>query len=167
MEPVAFNAAAWSTFFGALVSAAAALTGLLFVSLSINLAQVVAEPLILRRSFKALLTLAWLLISSMMCLVPGQAPKDLGWHLVTTGGVLWMVVTYLQMGAMRGNRFIAWWQRALLALLAQAAVVPFLLCGASLVLHRGSGLNWMVTGTIFSLVSALVDAWVLLIEIRR
>ncbi len=59
---LAYNLAQWSKFFSAQVGASAALTGLLFVVISINLPKIVANPQLASRSAKALATLAGVLL---------------------------------------------------------------------------------------------------------
>ena len=50
---------------------------------------------------------------------------------------------------------------------APVAVLPLLAAGVSLLLHAGGGLYWLVPGLVLCLVVAVLDAWVLLIEILR
>jgi hypothetical protein len=52
--------------------------------------------------------------------------------------------------------------------LAQVAVVPSLVAGVSLLLGAGGGRRyWLVPGVVLCLVVAVLDAWVLLVEILR
>jgi hypothetical protein len=51
--------------------------------------------------------------------------------------------------------------------LAQVAVVPSLVAGVSLLLGAGGGRYWLVPGVVLCLVVAVLDAWVLLVEILR
>lgn len=51
--------------------------------------------------------------------------------------------------------------------LAQTAVLPLPVAGVSLLLGAGGGLYWLVPGVVFCLVVAVLNAWVLLIEILR
>ena len=51
--------------------------------------------------------------------------------------------------------------------ITQVAVLPLLAGGASLLLRAGGGLYWLVPGIVLCLVVAVLDAWVLLIEILR
>jgi len=75
---LAYNLAQWSNFFSAQVGASAALTGLLFVAISINLPKIVANPQLASRSAKALATLAGVLLASTLCLVPGLSRASAG-----------------------------------------------------------------------------------------
>jgi hypothetical protein len=51
--------------------------------------------------------------------------------------------------------------------ITQVAVLPLLAGGVSLLLRAGGGLYWLVPGIVLCLVVAVLDAWVLLIEILR
>ena len=53
----AYSPADWTGFFSAEVGASAGLAGLIFVAVSINLAQIVKETHLVSRSAKALLSL--------------------------------------------------------------------------------------------------------------
>jgi hypothetical protein len=51
--------------------------------------------------------------------------------------------------------------------LAQVAVLPLLVAGISLLLLTGGGLYWLVPGVLLCILMAVLDAWVLLVEILR
>jgi hypothetical protein len=51
--------------------------------------------------------------------------------------------------------------------LAELAVLPFVVAGVSLLRGAGGGLYWLVPGVVLCLVVAVLDAWVLLVEILR
>ena len=51
--------------------------------------------------------------------------------------------------------------------LAQGAVLPLLIAAVSLLLLTRGGLYWLVPGIVLCLVVAVLDAWVLLVEILR
>jgi hypothetical protein len=167
MQGSAFNPAAWSSFLSAEVSASAALAGLIFVAVSINLPKIVVQHSLVSRSAKALATLAGVLIACTLCLVPAQAPFLLGWELIIVGAVIWVATTIAQHGASSNNPYIGRGTRVLHFTLTQLSGLPVVLAGASLSIGRCGGLYWLVLGIVFSFVSALLDAWVLLVEILR
>ena len=163
----AYNPAAWSTFFSAQVSASAALTGLIFVAVSINLAQIVKLRQLVSRSAKALLSLMGVLLSSTLCLIPAQGRTRLGWELAAVGALIWMGATIAQQAAAHKNPYIGIKEKVFHFVLTQISAIPFAAGGVSLVCGRGGGLYWLAAGAVFSLAGSLQDAWVLLIEIQR
>jgi cellobiose-specific phosphotransferase system component IIC len=166
MNP-AYNPERWSTFFSAQAGASAALVGLLFVAVSINLAKIIKMSQLVTRSAKALYALMGVLIASTLCMVPAQPVRCLGGELLFLGVLVWVVSTWSQHSAMHKNKFITVRDRVLQAILTQLSTGPFILAGASIVAGFGGGLYWLVPAIIFSFIAALIDAWVLLIEIQR
>jgi hypothetical protein len=162
-----YNPPAWSSFFAAQISAAAALAGLIFVAVSINLTKIIASPLLAARAGKALVTLTNVLLLSTLCLAPGQSPHRLGWELVILGACLWLAVSWAMRRAGRNNPLLTGPRRVILAVLTQGSTVPAVAAGVSFLVGRGGGLEWMLVGVMFSYVAALIDAWVLLVEIHR
>jgi modulator of FtsH protease len=161
----AYTPSLWSTFFSAQVSASAALTGLLFVAVSINLERIVAARLLARAS-KVLVTLACVLVAATLSLVPQQPLWALGAELTTLGGILWVVATGLQRAASQEGPHVTARQRVLQSVLTQLSAIPFASAGVSLLFVWGGGLYWLVAGTVFALIAALADAWVLLTGMR-
>jgi uncharacterized membrane protein YdjX (TVP38/TMEM64 family) len=51
--------------------------------------------------------------------------------------------------------------------LGQIATLPLIAAGAAVLSMVLGGLYWLVAGTLFSILGALCDAWVLLVEINR
>ncbi len=167
MENIAYNPALWSTFFSAQVSASAALAGLIFVAISINLPKIVVQKPLVARSARALATLAGVLLASTLCLVPSHNRIVLGWELTVLGVALWAVTTITQHGAISQNPYVSPRARIFHYVLAEVSNLPFVLAGVSLAVGRWGGLYWLVVGIVFSFLSALIDGWVLLIEILR
>jgi len=166
MNP-AYNPAAWSSFFSAQVGASAALVGLLFVAISINLGQIIKMRQLVARSAKGLFALAGVLLAATLCMTPGQPSRVLGCELTILGALVWLATTLAQRGASRNNPYVKKTERILQAVLTQMSATPLVAGGVSLLIGFGGGLYWLVGSFIFSLSAALIDAWVLLIEIQR
>jgi len=164
---IAYDTARWANFFSAETSASAALTGLLFVAISINLQQIVKNRLLTARSLKALVTLTAILFTSSLCLVPGQRERALGVELAIVGLLFWISAIVLQHRSVHNNSFIGRPARIFHIVLAHASALPIILAARSLLVGRGLGLYWLVAGMLICFISALLDAWVLLIEIQR
>jgi hypothetical protein len=163
----AYNPADWSTFFSAEVGASAALVGLLFVAVSINLAQIIKMRQLVARSAKALFALMGILLASTLCIAPVQAVTLLGGELAGLGVVVWIATTLSEVAASRKNSYIKKKERVLQVVLTQLSALPLIAGGLSLLIGFGGGLYWLEAATMFSFVAALIDAWVLLIEIQR
>ena len=162
-----YNPAAWSSFFSAQVSASAALAGLIFVAVSINLNKIIEGRLLIPRCAQALSTLTGVLLACICCLVPGQPSVALGGELAGVGTVIWLISTVFQHRASHHNPYVGRSLKFFHTLLTQLATLPFIAAGVSLLVMRGGGLYWLAPGAAFSFVAALLDAWVLLIEIQR
>jgi len=163
----AYNPTAWSSFFSAQTGASAALTGLIFVAVSINLPQIVAVPHLVARSAKALFTMLGILLASTLSMAPAQPVRWLGAELLVLGIFVWAATTWSGHAASHRNPYIGTGIRVQQAVLAQCSALPLFAAGLSLAFLRGGGLYWLVAAAVFSYVAALLDAWVLLIEIHR
>jgi hypothetical protein len=78
----AYEPGAWHDFAVALVSASAALLGLVFVVVSLHLRAVVEDPVLRRRAEITLGLLATTLAASAALLIPGQSREALGLELM-------------------------------------------------------------------------------------
>jgi uncharacterized membrane protein YdjX (TVP38/TMEM64 family) len=52
-------------------------------------------------------------------------------------------------------------------LVVAAGTLPFVVAGISLIAEAGGGLYWVLAGTVLALIGAVLNAWVLLVEILR
>ncbi|HEX4404516.1 MAG TPA: hypothetical protein VH560_06800 [Polyangia bacterium] len=161
----AYSTAGWENFFVAEVGAAAALTGLLFVAVSINLTKILALPQLPGRAGESLLILMGALATATLGLVPGQPSTTLGVELLAVLAPVWAFPMLLQAHARVPGAPAHWiWTRVVFH---QIATLPMLAAGVSLCVGAGGGLYWLVAGTILSFTAAVLNAWVLLIEIQR
>jgi modulator of FtsH protease len=155
----------WHDFFLANVGAAAALLGLLFVALSINLERILAFPWLPGRAGETIVLFFEALVVSALCLVP-QTTSALGWQVLATGVVGWLIPVTVQLRGRRQERAQAV-PLARRMVMPQAATLPVIVAGVSLVAEAGGGLYWLVPGIVFLLGVGLSSAWVLLVEILR
>jgi hypothetical protein len=161
----AYRPDAWHDLAVATVGATAALTGLLFIAVSINLDRVLAFPELPRRAAATLVLLVGLLAAGVFVLVPGQPPLALaaelgGTGLLLTGGVAAELVR-VRAGVGRPERQV---RPAVLVLLPAGALAA---AGGSLALGAGGGLYWLAGAMVGGITTACLNAWVLLVEIQR
>jgi modulator of FtsH protease len=163
------STAEWQNFFVAAAGATAALTGLLFVAISINLERILSFPSLPGRAGETLVILGIALVVAILGLVPGQDPEVLGVEIVALAVLAIAVPLRLQLIARAAEadlrRHPGWfWGRVTSVLLA---TVPFLIAGLTLIAGAGGGLYWLVPGVCFALIIGVANGWVLLIEILR
>jgi len=163
---MAYDPAEWSDLFVATAGAAAALTGLLFVAVSINLERILAFKGLPERALATLVLLLGVTVASILCLAPGQSTTALGIELLALGLIAAAAVTRLNRRSFdpahaTRSRLIG--QAALGAL----GVVPFVVAGASLIAESGGGLYWVLAGIVGAILGGVANAWVLLVEILR
>jgi len=163
----AYSTTQWQSLFVAEVGASAALAGLLFVAISINLTRILEGTGLSGRAGEAMVLLVAVLVVSTLVLVPGQSPTALGAELLVAGLVAWSALVTIHVRAVRGRVGPSSRVLAGRIMLAQTALLPLPIAGVSLLLGAGGGLYWLVPGVVFCLVVAVLDAWVLLIEIVR
>jgi hypothetical protein len=163
----AYSPADWEGLFLAGAGASAALAGLLFVAVSINLTRILQVPGRPGRAGEAIVLLVAVLVVAMLGLVPGQSPTALGAELLGAGLVVWLILVVTHVRAVRERVGPSPGTLAGRVVLAQLAVLPFPVAGVSLLLGAGGGLYWLVPGVVLCLVVAVLDAWVLLVEILR
>ncbi|MGB2623903.1 MAG: hypothetical protein WA857_14065 [Candidatus Acidiferrum sp.] len=155
----------WTDFFVAEAGAAAALAGLLFVAISINLARILEFWHLPTRAAEALLALLSVLVIATFALIPAQPSAALGFEIGGTGLVLWASQTVALLRTWKASREHA---RSVWRLLVnQLPPLPFIIAGALLVAGHPHGLYWVVPGTLLSFAAGIFGAWILLIEIQR
>lgn len=157
----------WTDFFVAQVGASAALAGLLFVAVSINLTKMISMPSLPPRALQALVMLFAILLTSSLLLVPGQTFADMGLELITVGGATFAVIVALGSRTLKlvdpNFKALGVSQLALRGL----GILCYVAAGVLLLVWGANGLYLMVPGVLVSFVSSLMDSWVLLVEINR
>jgi hypothetical protein len=154
----------WSNFLIAETGAAAALAGLIFVAVSINLSKIIEYQGVAGRAAEALALLIGVLLIGTLGLAPKQSGIILGSEFVAVGGLLWLMTVTFHVGQFFRKR--SWWWLAS-ELLCQVATLSFCIAGILLILGRPAGMYWLIPGCVVSFLAATTSAWVLLIEILR
>jgi hypothetical protein len=157
----------WQTFFATQAGVGAALTGLVFVALSINLKQILAFPGLAGRAGEALLLLLFTVVTGLAGVLPLTSSRPLGAAFLGTAILLGTPVTWILLSGHKNfvgrprHEFIT------RAVVAEAAVVPALVAGCLLLAGNLSGFWWQAAASLLCIVAGVEDAWVLLVEILR
>lgn len=157
----------WTDFFATMGGAAATLTGLIFVGVSISLTRILSIPKLPGRAAQALILLLTVLIISALCLVPLQPDYLLGIEIIFIGIIVWIVTFRTDLRILNKTDSQYKKQYLMNASFTQLSVLPYIIAGIVLLTGNLSGIYWLVPGFLFSFIKAVIDAWVLLVEINR
>jgi modulator of FtsH protease len=157
----------WDSFYLAQAGAAAALAGLIFVSISISLDRILGLPALIDRAFQALTLLLQVLVVSSLCLVPLHSAYWLGVEVLVIGLMVWAIMLRLNVIFWRKVVPLRNTKAVIHVTASQFAASLFPIAGALLMLHGPDAAYWLVPAILLSFVLALTDAWVLLVEIHR
>jgi hypothetical protein len=162
----AYSAELWHDFFLAIVGAAAALTGLVFVALSINLARIISFPWLPGRAAETVAVLFEALVVAALCLVP-QSRQALGWQILAVGVIAWTFSLVIQIRGRVEVQERGSMGYTIRVVFTQVATLPVIVAGVSLLVRAGGGLYWLVPGLVLLFFLGVANAWVLLVEIIR
>jgi modulator of FtsH protease len=158
---------AWHDFLVAQVGASAALGGLLFVGLSLNLEKILGFPGVPERAqITLVMILATLLLGSLL-LVPRQEFFPLGIEALAVGIATVALGTRFGLRAIRASQPEFRGHLGFNLFLFEIATIPYVIGGALLFRGDDGGMYWIAAAICISLAKAMLDAWVLLIEINR
>src|SRR5262245_46549617 len=96
-----YSTANWAPAFTAIAGSAAALAGLLFVALSINLSKVIQGPGLIGRAVEVLVLLTSVLILATLLLMPSQNRETIASEVVAMAALMLVVLGIIHIRAPR------------------------------------------------------------------
>ena len=162
----AYDSEPWREFAVGTGGAAAALVGLLFVAISINLQAIIKLPHIPIRAAHALVVLATPVFLPLILLIPQDA-VPLGIEMILVAVLAGPLVGWLAAPTHRSRDTPpAAWALLVIGPAVALALGP-LLAGIGVLTTSLGGLYWIPATMVIALLSGLFNAWVLMIEIIR
>lgn len=159
---------AWSNFFLGELGAAAALAGLLFVSVSVNQTRILSLGRMADRGLEALAMLLLVVVVASLPLVPGQSLRLLGAEILVVGTATLAALVPLQRAYLRQVIVVHRRHSLQMVIVDRLAVTVIALAGLVLLWRGdGTGMYLLPPGILLSFLAACANAWVLLIEINR
>lgn len=162
----AYDPTEWRELFVASAGAGAALAGLVFVAVSINLERILQFKGLPERALETVLLLLSVVLVSIICLIPGQGHTALGVELLFEGAVFAIAIALLSRRNLPAGQEPGLWLTGRL-LLRVLGTMPFVIGGLSLLVADGAGLYWIAIGIVAAIAGAVANAWVLLVESLR
>jgi len=166
---VAYNPAAWQNFFVMTGGAAAALSGLLFVAMSLHAKAIMENRFFRTRAIGTLTSLASQLLISGAVLIPGQPVVLLGVY-VEAAALVFIALTARQVltrgrdaPAMAGR----WTHRLIEMVGGTIWLVLFNIAGVSLLIRAGGGLYLLAAVMFFMFAWNIYIAWILITEVSE
>ena len=152
----------WLGFGEVLGAVAGALTGLLFVALSVKGAALSASRSLSYRAAQTLVLFMTSVLIAVLLVAPQQAAA-LGWELVALAVVSGAWLTYLDRRAGHGsNQRVARYIERFSPNAVTAVLVG--VAGITLLLKAGGGLYWLIPAAVASLLGGVVNAWLFLVR---
>jgi modulator of FtsH protease len=158
------QSAEWHDLFVAIAGAAAALAGLLFVAVSINLSRILKFEVLPTRAVETLSIMIGLLLLAVIMLIPGTTA--LGTEILILGLGLTVLLLPKRLLIRRNKDEPLTWTLTPIAIVV-AGSLPMVAAGISVLARVGGGLYWLVPEIVLGFIGAIMNAWILLVEIHR
>ena len=166
---MAYNPADWHDFYVMTGGAAAALTGLLFVAMSLHAKAIMANRFYGYRAITTLMSLTSQLLLSGAVLLPGQSVTLLGVEVEVVA--LFFLGVSIRGILTRGRNSASVemrWSHQLFELVGGSIwIVIFVAAGISLVVRAGGGLYLLAAVMFFMLAWNIYIAWILITEVSE
>lgn len=146
-----YDPAAWQNFYLMMGTANAAITGLVFVALSIHLREVLDHPILKPRAVLALVVLTTQIVISAIVLTP-QSRELMGVEILVMNGIF-LILNLRNRVAMTLN------QAALVSLLIR---LTYVYASVSLVVGQGGGFYILGLVLVLTLARTMASCWALL-----
>ena len=165
---MAYDPAGWQNFYVMTGGAAAALTGLLFVAMSIHARAIMAHPVMGNRAIGTLISLLTQLAIACAILVPGQSVRAIGVE-IEVAAIFWVVFLATSIYRARAGLGTSPSRSRLRVTIESVGgsiwILLFLASGLSLILQAGGGFYVLAVVMLFMFGWNVYVSWVLVTEV--
>jgi hypothetical protein len=155
----------WSDFLVAGAGASAALAGLLFVAVSINLSRILEFSTLPIRAIETLFAFLSVLAVCTLGLIPNLTTLSYALAFIGAGAATWLAemlcLVRTWTDTRRHGRVVS------RILINQTPPLCFVVAGVLIAFGQPGAAIWIAPGVLLSYVSGVLGAWVLLVEIQR
>jgi hypothetical protein len=159
--------AEWHDFLVTTTGAAAGLGGLIIVAMSVNVAEIIKIPSMPSRAASTIAGLVLVVVVGAAGLIPTQPLLAYGLEVLVFSGIAALLTADSIKRIYQVRRAERQRSPFLKSALSAAQVLPFLVGGILLLVGGPGAMDWVAAGTLLVFIGSVVNAWVLLIEIRR
>lgn len=157
-----YTTAMWTGFGEGLASVSGALTGLLFVAVSVKSDALAASPNLASRAAQTLVLFMTSVMVAVLLIAP-QPPPALGAELLAVAALSGAALRILDRRAGHDSRqVVARYIENFSPNLITAALVAA--AGLTFLLKAGGGLYWLIPAVIASLLGGVINAWLFLVR---
>jgi hypothetical protein len=166
-----YSTEGWGDLFLAAAGATAALSGLIFVGLSVNIRTVldldkqVGNNFLTGRAIEALVALLNVLVISLVALTPNIARGVLAGFILLIAASSAISPARAVLASLDQRHLTTDTAERLVT--AIALTLTLVAAGVTLAAGHGGGLDWLPASFVLAVLVAAVNAWVLLVEILR
>jgi hypothetical protein len=159
--------ATWDDFFVAEVGASAALGGLLFVGISINMSKILAFASLPFMAMRALILLVSILIVASVLLIPGQLVWWLWIGLATVGVIVCVITSWASIASLHRSAKEYRSGAIFMTAIVMGTTILYPVTGFVVLLIGPVGVYVRVPVILLAFVVAIFDSWVLTAEINQ
>ena len=166
-----YDPVGWGDLFACAGGAAAALAGLIFVGLSVNMSRLLeldksrGQNFLTGRALEAFVAMLSVLVTCIVALTPHILKGVLAAFIVLMAAVSAISpVRAVGLANRDERRSLTLLQRVIFAF---GLTCCLLVCGVTLAAGRGGGLFWLPAAFVLAFMVASVNSWVLLVEVLR
>jgi hypothetical protein len=162
---VGYATAMWLSFGGALTAVAGALTGLLFVAVSVKSDVLAASRSLSSRAAQTLVLFMTSVLTGVVLVAP-QPPAALGAELLAVAVVSASALLVFDRRAGHGvDQSVARYIERFSPNMITAVLVG--VAGLTFLLKAGGGLYWLIPAAMASLLGGVANAWLFLIKVTN